>query len=261
MTPDAARAAARILHRARVDRRALAALPPDCAPASVDDGYAIQEAWAEAVGWPLVGYKIGCTSADAQAMLGADGPFPGRVFAPFLHDSPAALAAGDWIRPAVEGEFAFRLGADLPARAAPYTRAEVEDAVAAAHPAIEIVDTRFADFTGIGVPGLIADSGANGGLVLGAPVADWRGLDLAAVAVTMSTDGIEKARGTGAEALGHPLAALTWLANDLSRRGFGLLAGQVVSTGTCTGIFPLTPGATARARHAGLGTVEVTLAA
>lgn len=263
MTPELAQKAARLLHEARVTAAAMAALPPDCRPADTEDGRTIQEAWvteAVAAGWEIAGFKIGCTSEHAQQMLGTDSPFPGRVFRQFLFDSPATIEDG-MIAMMVEGEFAFRLADDLPARETPYDRAEVEAAIAAVMPAIELVDTRFTDFAGVGVESLVADCGANGGLVLGAPVADWRGLDLAATPVSMTVAGELKASGVGADALGHPLNALTWLANDLARRGFGLQAGQVVTTGTCTQVFPVPPGGTAVADHGPLGRVEVTLAA
>ena len=263
MTPEQVQAAARRLHDARVSATPMTELPAECRPADVEEGRTIQEAWASGaavVGWQIAGYKIGCTSAHAQHMLGTDSPFPGRVFQPFVHNSPATIDGG-MIAMMVEGEFAFRLAADLPARDTAYTRAEVEEAVAAVIPAIELIDTRFTDFVGVGVENLVADMGANGGLVLGAPVEDWRGLDLAANPVSMTVAGELKASGVGADALGHPLNALTWLANDLSRRGFGLEAGQVVTTGTCTEVFPVPPGATAVADHGPLGRVEVTLAA
>ena len=260
MTPDQAQAAAALLHVARTSATAMVALPEDCRPADVEEGRAIQEVWAATAGWEIAGYKIGCTSEHAQHMLGTDSPFPGRVFRPFVHDSPATIEDG-MISMMVEGEFAFRLGANLPARDRTYDRAEVEEAVAAVIPAIELIDTRFTEFVGVGVANLVADMGANGGLVMGTPVEDWRAMDLAANPVSMSVAGEVKASGTGADALGHPLNALTWLANDLSRRGFGLEAGMVVSTGTCTEVFPVAAGATAIADHGPLGRVEVTLAA
>jgi 2-keto-4-pentenoate hydratase len=263
MTPEQAGAAAALLHEARVSATPLVALPGDCRPRDTEDGRTIQEAWVASAGWEIAGYKIGCTSEHAQEMLGTDSPFPGRVFRPFVFDSPATVTAGPggMIAVMVEGEFAFRLAGDLPARGTPYDRAEVEAAVAAVMPAIELVDTRFTDFVGVGVASLVADCGANGGLVLGAPVEDWRGIDLAANPVSMTVAGELRASGVGADALGHPLNALTWLANDLSRRGFGLEAGQVVTTGTCTQVFPVPPGETAVADHGPLGRVEVTLAA
>ena len=93
MTPAAISEAVELLIAARGDHRRLDAFPPSCRPASLDDAYAIQEAFAAVWGAPVAGYKIGCTSAEAQALLGAPGPFPGRVFAPVLLRSPAHASA------------------------------------------------------------------------------------------------------------------------------------------------------------------------
>ena len=261
MTPDASRLAARALIDARKMVTPVEDLPDGCIPATPDDGRAIQEAMVGLCGWPLAGYKIGCTTAAAQEMLKTDKPFPGRVFSPFLFRSPAAAPAGNFIRQGVEGEFAFELAADIPARPEPWTRAEVADRVACLFPAIEIIDTRFTRFVEAGITRLTADTGANGGLVLGDSIADWAAVDLEEAEIVMSIEGAETGRGRGREALGHPLEALAWLANDLSRRGYSLLAGQVVTTGTCTGMQYVPDGGTATADFGSLGTVSVTFPA
>ncbi|MGI9385377.1 MAG: fumarylacetoacetate hydrolase family protein, partial [Methyloligellaceae bacterium] len=86
---------------------------------------------------------------------------------------------------------------------------------------------------------------------------DWRGRDLAAQSVTLSVDGAFRAEGSGANVLGHPFNALDWLVETLRRRGLGLEAGAIVSTGTCTGINYVEPGQTAVADFGELGRVEV----
>ena len=261
MTPDTIRLAAKTLIDARNEAVALEDLPEGCIPATTDDCRAIQEAMVGLCGWPLAGYKIGCTTAAAQEMLKTDRPFPGRVFRPFLFRSPAVVPAGSFIRQGVEGEFAFELAADIPARQDPWTRAEVAERVAGLFPAIEIIDTRFTRFAEAGILRLTADTGANGGLVLGDAVSDWAAVDLEVAQIVMSIDDAESGRGRGRDALGHPLEALAWLANDLSRRGYGLLAGQVVTTGTCTGMQYVPNGGTATADFGILSTVSVTFSA
>jgi len=69
--------------------------------------------------------------------------------------------------------------ADLPPRASAYTVPEVLDAVGTLHPAIEIPDSRFADFVSAGAAQIIADNACAHLFVLGAPTAsNWRALDL-----------------------------------------------------------------------------------
>jgi 2-keto-4-pentenoate hydratase len=133
----------------------------------------------------------------------------------------------------------------------------VAEAVQALIPAIELIDTRYDSFTDYGGVALIADSGANGGLVLGEELTDWRRVDLPAHPVTLDVDGERKAEGTGKVVLGSPLEALFWLVGRRLERGAGLRAGEVISTGTCTGLNLMAPDQTAVADFGELGTVEV----
>ena len=57
--------------------------------------------------------------------------------------------------------------------------------------------------------------------------------------------------------LGHPLAALAWLANELPRYGLSLRAGDYVSTGLTTAIYLAQPGDHLRGDFGPLGQVEV----
>ena len=258
LSETAARTAAELLLKARGDHRRLERLPPDCTPETVEDGMAIQNALADLWGLEVAGWKVGAASAAAMQMLRTDAPFPGRVFAPYLLDSPASVAAEALHKCAVECEFAFRLGRELPPRDADYGMAEIRDAVTDAYPAIELVNDYWVDGFALGVAHFVADNGSNGGLVLGPSISDWRERDLAAAAVTLSIDGEEAASGNGADVLGHPLNTLVWLANDLSRRGIGLDEDAVVTTGTMTGMTPCRPGATALGDFGALGSVQVT---
>jgi 2-keto-4-pentenoate hydratase len=95
--------------------------------------------------------------------------------------------------------------------------------------------------------------------VLGAPVPDWPSADLAAVAVMFRINGQERARGTGAAAMGHPFAALAWLANERARLGAPLRAGEVIATGSLMGFAAATAGDTAEAEFPGIGTASVRL--
>jgi 2-keto-4-pentenoate hydratase len=133
-----------------------------------------------------------------------------------------------------ELEFAFRMGADLAPRAAPYSQDEVLAAVDSLHPAIEIPDSRFADFVHAGLAQLVADNACAHLFVLGPQTdAAWRSIDLAAHRGQVFRNGVLAEEGVGSNVLGDPRIALTWLANELSRHGMILKAGQVVTTGTC----------------------------
>ncbi len=227
-------------------------------PATLDDAYAVQAEIMRLSGHPTLGFKVGSTSQEAQRLLGTSEPGSCPVLAPYLHESPVRLAIETAQMPAVEGEFAFRLGQDLPARAEAYGRAEVEEAIDAVAGAIEVVGTRIAaGLAGKGRYLVTADSGANIGLVLGPWTTDWRTIDLKAHRVAMTIDGYACGAGEGARALGDPMNVMVWLANQQSRRGAGLTRGICVSTGTCTGLDKVKPGDHVVADFGCLGAVQI----
>ncbi len=108
-------------------------------------------------------------------------------------------------------------------------------AVDAVVPLIEICDTRLSEWRTRRIEEITADNAFNGGVVVGTAFEAWRNLDLATHRVTLSVDGALKGEGTGALVLGHPLVALTWLANEMSRRGDGLRAGNWSPPGPAPG--------------------------
>lgn len=230
---DALNQAADRLVAARRNRRPAPGLPE---VESFDDAYAVQAAFRARWSDDVVGHKVGCSSEQSQRLVNSPGPIAGSLFRASLWSEPATLDPAQFFVAGVEAEFGFRLGVDLPSRAAPYDREEVSAAVEAVVPVIEICDTRLADWRSRRIEEITADNAFNGGLVAGRPLQDWRGLDLASHEVTLSIDGDRKGTGTGTLVLGHPLLALTWLANELSRRGQGLRAGDLVAAGTCTGL-------------------------
>ena len=138
---------------------------------------------------------------------------------------------------------------------------EVLNAVATLHPAIEIPDSRYSDFVKVGAAQLIADNACACWFVLGtATAADWRKHDLAGHAVTMWCNDALAADGCGANVLGDPRIALAWIANELRSRNIGLLAGEVVTTGTCVLPQAIAPGDTVRADFGEFGSVSVEIA-
>jgi 2-keto-4-pentenoate hydratase len=164
--------------------------------------------------------------------------------------------AGNEMRVA-EPEFAFHMKTDLPARSAPYTMQQVLDAVDTLHPAIEIPDSRFADFAAAGEAQLIADNACAHLFVLGpATTADWRSLDLVEERPVITMRG-QQFIGHGKNVLGDPRLALTWLANELRQLGATLKAGRVVTTGTCHPPLPIAAGDFCAVDFGVLGKVSV----
>jgi len=251
-----ATAAAELLTAARLAGERLESLG-EHAPLSVSDAHLIADIHAEQMSRATVGWKVSATSTYAMQVLNSPGPFACRVFDGAVHQTGATQLPGA-VSPGVESEFAFFIGVDLPARRERYSVADVRSATEAVAPAIELVDARFNDMLAVGYLSLIADSGANGGVILGEKVPVEGLTELKDVAVRCQIDDEIVSTGSGSDILGDPWLALEWLANHLAARGLGLRAGQFVMSGTCTAIFPLNVGSSVRATYDGLG--EVTAA-
>ncbi len=252
---------ARLIHENWRAGTVIDGLPDRLKPADRAAGYAAQAAFQELTGRGRVGWKIAATSVAGQKHIGVDGPLAGRLLeGAILADGAETSLATNRMRVA-EPEFAFRFGEALPARAAPYSPDEVLARVASLHLAIEIPDSRFADFATVGGPALIADNACARQLVLGEAVAfDWRSLDLAAHAMEGAVAGRYTRQGRGANVLGDPRIALAWCANELSALGLGLLAGEFVTTGTCATPLELEPGDDVRMDFGPLGAISVSIA-
>jgi 2-keto-4-pentenoate hydratase len=233
------------------------AIEPSQRPASAEAAYATQAAAAALSGLTQVGWKIGAAAQVAIDLLAVDGPFFGPLLAPHCLRNGAEYALTPAQGPGLETEFLMGLGADLPQRSAPYERDEVAAAIAYVAPAFEIVASRFeGGLKGNGIM-VIADGGGNAAIVQGEPVRDWRSFDLARHNARLSINGAETASGTGAALLfGDPVGAVVWLANQALPGGRGLRRGEIVMTGTCTGLIPLKPGDRASADFGDLGNVR-----
>jgi 2-keto-4-pentenoate hydratase len=161
--------AARVLYQHRQAATKLAALPPDLRPRDRAEGYAIQAALASYSPHPVFGWKIAATSEAGQKHINVAGPMAGRILAEtVLPNGGTASMRGNvmWV---AEPEFAFRMGRDLPPRSDPYSVAEVLAAVDTLHPAIEVPDSRFADFVNAGKAQLIANNACANLFVFGSP--------------------------------------------------------------------------------------------
>jgi 2-keto-4-pentenoate hydratase len=238
--------------------RRIAVLPDECRPRTREDGYAIQARLEPRSARPVFGWKIAATSKAGQAHIAVDGPLAGRLLAERAFESGSQLTYGCNHMRVAEAEFAFRMAVDLPPRATHYAVDEVLAAVATLHPAIEIPDSRYDDFTNVGAAQLIADNACAHEFVLGVPAPHtWRTIDLAAHRVAGSVAGRLEREGIGANVLGDPREALTWLVNELSQIGVMLREGQVVTTGTCLVPLPIVSGDRVACDFGVLGSVSV----
>jgi 2-keto-4-pentenoate hydratase len=243
---------------ARAEVRVLETGPWRGSVTNVAEAYRIQSQLAGRAGNTVRGWKVTALAIEQQRSFLTNRPVAGALLSPFVHTAPAVLSAAQFIVPLLECEVAFLLGADLPPRQQPYTRSEIEAAVEAVVPAIEVADSRCpAD-----APNLLklADSMGNGAFITGAPLRNWRKLDLENLDVTLTHDSSVTERGSSARILGNPLLAVIALANAQPLPAGGLKRGQIVTTGTCTTPIPPKPGVYV-GEFGALGTLELSFVA
>ncbi|GLQ81892.1 fumarylacetoacetate hydrolase [Mesorhizobium huakuii] len=231
---EKARAASRLLVGHWDNGTRLDAIPEALRPQTRLDGYAIQSRVMDRSSAPLFGWKIAATSPAGQRHINVDGPMAGRLLAEKSVEVGGTVSLATSKMRVAEIEFAFRFGRQLPPRPEPYEIAEVMDAVASLHPAIEIPDSRYNDFCAVGAAQLLADNACANLFVIGeAVVEDWRDVNLAEHPVVGFVSGKSRHDGSGAAVLGDPRIALTWIVNELSGLGIALEPEQLVITGTC----------------------------
>ncbi len=230
------------------------------APLSLAEGYRAQQAHVDALlnrlGGVLAGYKLGATNPATMKALGFDAPYHGPILSAWLHRSPAVLPRSDFFLCVIEAEVAFRLSRDLTSVNA------VEDVVGAigeVFPALEIADSRLKNWQSPGPAAILADLGNAGALICGAPAAGWREIDFDTLPVAVTVNGETVASGTGAAVMDNPLGRLTDFARQRAMSGQPLKAGDIVSTGSCTPLYPAKAGQRIMGHFGPLGAVELTL--
>ncbi|WP_371542949.1 fumarylacetoacetate hydrolase family protein [Streptomyces sp. NBC_00554] len=222
------------------------------------DAYTVQRdniARRLADGATVIGHKVGLTAAAMRQLLGVDEPDFGHLLDDMVHRDGAPVRAARYCAPRIEPEICFRLA--RPLRGPGVTIADVLAATDAVAPAQEIVDSRIRDWR-ITLVDTVADNASSAGIVYGAWTPPADAPDLAAVTVDLTVDGEHVAAGSGSEVLGHPAAAVAWLANTLAAFGTALEPGHLVLPGAMTTAPFVHAGQKIEARFSGLGPVSVT---
>ncbi len=218
-----------LLLDAREEVRPMADLDAALQPATLDEAYAIQSAMAERLG-PIAGWKVGAPSPEATPMFG---PMPLRFG---LIRSGDEMPGGRSRMRGIEAEIAFLLGKNLPVRHERYTRAEIVNAIAGAHPVIEVLESAFIAPEEAAHLAMVADLQMNGGFVYGPGCKDWKDVDIASESLEVIIDGIVRWSSTGKNTNGPDLLRLVeYVVNDAQFRTGGLQVGQWITTGSWMG--------------------------
>ena len=245
------------LERAEADAVPIAPIASDLPTNDLGAAYAVQADLtrrSQARGRRLVGRKIGLTSQAVQRQLGVDQPDYGALFADMEVSHDGVVAGGRLIQPRVEAEIAFVLERGLPH--GDVTLGEVMAAVSFAVPALEIVDSRIADWK-ISIVDTIADNGSSARYVLGLEPKRLSDVELETCGMVMTCDGATVSLGSGAACLGHPLRAVQWLASTMAKAGTPLAAGDVIMSGALGPMYGVAPGQRVEARIGGFAPVRV----
>jgi len=243
------------LWQAEIERVPIAAITDDHQDLTVQDAYAIQSRNIERrvrAGAVVRGRKVGLTSKPMQRLLGVDEPDFGLLLDDMFVEDGDEIAPQTLLQPRVEAEMAFIMARDLAGPGA--TVADALTAVAGVLPAIEVVDSRIADWR-IKLVDTVADNASCGRLVLGGTLTPVTALDLRLTGMLLYRNGVPMDSGAGAAALGNPARCVAWLANKLGGLGSGLRRGDIVLPGALHRMTPARPGDVFRAAFAHLGSV------
>lgn len=242
-------------------RRLASALPhyPGALPASLDAGYACQDAAIPMWPSPIAGWKVGKIPDAWVDQLGEDrlvGPiFENRVQRPDDHRGTFAVITDGFA--AIEAEFIFVLGADAPAGKTEWTQDEAVALVESLRVGVELAGSALPDINRLGPPVVVSDYGNNAGLILGPAITDWQQRSMDDLPCETFIDGVSVGTGRASSIPGGPLAALVFALSRCARRGLPLRAGQVVSTGAATGIHDIVAGQRSRVEFPGLASFEI----
>ena len=259
LTPDQVNEAAAALFAARQDHVPIAGIPENCRPQSLADAYRIRDRLVELMGERTPGWFCGCTNTVIQEMLGLDEPYYARLLGSHIYTSSAVIDSGNYPPMVFECEFGFVVDRDFGPNDYPVSRASVEAAIVRIHPLVEIVAGHLEDWPRQDVYSVIADNGTDGAWVYGDGIDNWRDLDLVNTPVRLYRNDCLEREGTGANVLGGPLAAFTWMVNALTRDGHTVRAGDFHNSGTATDICAVTSGDRVRVDFGDAGAVQVSL--
>jgi len=216
----------------------------------------------ERIGRTHAGWKVGAASAEIRQAENLPSPSPGLIYTGTVFSGGSLLPEGLFINfRNCECEFAFRLSLDYPPRSDPYSEADIRAGIECLFPALELGDCVFTDWYGAsGYFGSCLDNGGGTALVTGTPVRDWQQIDLPQARVVAYLNGHHVKSGAGEAAMGHPVTSTAWMVNWAREQGRTVRAGEIVSTGTCTGHLFAARGDTVRADFGSLGIVEARFA-
>lgn len=257
LTQELIQKEAQELYKAERDKTTLRPLTERYPKIDPEDAYRIQLALIEkkkADGRSVVGKKIGLTSKAMQKMLNVDQPDYGHILDNMVLQDGVEFAVRELIQPKIEPEIAFVLDQTL--KGPGVTPIQVLAATRFVVPALEIIDSRIEGWK-IKLCDTIADNASSARIVLGGSPKRIDQVDLKLVGMVLEKNGEIIQTGAGGAVLGHPAAAVAWLANAVGQFGVSLEAGEVIMPGALCAAADVAAGDLLQASFDGLGSVSV----
>tara|TARA_Y100000590_G_scaffold359181_1_gene414922 strand:- start:47 stop:847 length:801 start_codon:yes stop_codon:yes gene_type:complete len=253
--------AANILYNSRINIKRIKELPEDCTPKSFQEAYDIQNELKKLYLSKnqktfVVGKKIGCTNEAAKMQLNIKDSFFGNIFSDNISKSNSIINSEKYFSPFVEPEFSFVMKNELDFLKAPFSSEIVYESILSVLPSIELVDSRYEDWTSIGVNNLIADNAVHAHWIYGEEIKNLNLFNFKNHSVDLIINGKLIEKGNASAVMGNPINSLTWLINNLASSGKVLPKNYYVSTGTCTKAIPISIGDNVIADFGKLGIVK-----
>jgi len=222
---------------------------------SLQDAQEVQDAAVMSYGGVLRGYTLAATTARTARLLNCPEPIIGKLFDEHIHDTGATFGI-PYCFIGAGAQLIFMLALPL---ASPVTLDAVSNAVVSCHVGIQLLGRRVPRGALLNEWSATADFGLDVGCVRGPPIENWDGIDWNDVGASLQLNGNLVVSGSAAEVFGNPIAAMLWLTHALDARGSTLQAGDIVATGSCTGLAQVAPGQRVRAAFGHHGHVELDL--
>ena len=208
-------------------------------PISQADAYKVAHLVEKELGWDVGGWKIAATNKQMQGLSERIRRYMGVFTRNLSRKSPVEISfdnlCSQYQNPSIKfsrKRFATTIE--------PYELSEVANSIKSMHPGLELAECRFIhDNKFPPLEAILSDGAGSGTLVYGPAIPNWEDKDIANNEVNLFCNGVLKEKGNALTAVEHPLVPVTWLANELSKTGIGLKKGQVISTGTLTGMLIL----------------------
>jgi 2-keto-4-pentenoate hydratase len=232
---------------------------PGVIPASMDEGYAIQEIAIGLYPDQIIGWKVGGVAPARQAELGTHrlaGPIFARNRWPIDGDVVVKAIEGGFT--AIEAEFLVQIGPDVDPAKTEWTIEEAAAVVDTVFIGLEIAGSPLSAINDLGPPIVASDFGNNAGVFVGLELTDWR-TQLPAVVVESAIDGVSVGTGGSPSLEGGALESVRFLLGHCARRGRPLTAGMLVSSGAVTGVHRIYAGSRFTCDFKGVGVINGTV--